>query len=59
MGKYSIEIAKPAQKELQAHYKTGNKSVIKKLERIFQELTEHPLTGIGKPEALKHEFTGY
>ncbi|HYK75806.1 MAG TPA: Txe/YoeB family addiction module toxin [Daejeonella sp.] len=25
---------------------------------MLDELTEHPLTGTGKPELLKHELTG-
>ena len=30
-----------------------------KLLTLFEELTEHPFTGTGKPESLKHEFSGY
>lgn len=58
MGKYSISIDKTAQKELQEHYKSGNKPLIKKIEQIFEELTEHPETGTGKPEILKYNLSG-
>ena len=59
MGKYSIELSKQARKELQAHYKSGNKATIKRIEVIFSELEEHPFTGSGKPEQLKYELSGY
>ena len=26
---------------------------------MLEELTEHPYSGIGKPEALKHQLKGY
>lgn len=26
---------------------------------MFRELTEHPFTGIGKPEPLKHQLKGF
>lgn len=41
MGKYFVEITSNAQKDLQKHYKSGNKSVIKKIEKILFQLTEH------------------
>lgn len=59
MGKYSIEIEHTARKELAAHYKTGDKKTIKRIERIFQELSETPFEGIGSPEPLKYELSGY
>lgn len=59
MGKYSIIIEKSAQKELQLHYKNGNKSSIKRIEQIILELSNHPETGIGNPERLKFDLSGY
>jgi len=59
MGKYFIEISSKARKELQVHYKSGNKSVIRKIEQIFQELSNTPYEGIGSPEALKYNMAGY
>jgi len=38
--------------------KKSETSVYKKLIRLLEELTEHPTTGIGKPEKLKHELGG-
>lgn len=38
MGRYTIEVLSRAKKELQLHYKSGNKTTIKRIERIFSEL---------------------
>ena len=59
MGKYFVEFDVNARKELKLHYKSGNKSTIKKIEKILLELTEHPFSGDGQPEELKHEMKGY
>ncbi len=59
MGKYSIVVEKTAQKELQAHYKSGDKASIKRIEIIFEELSEHPQKGTGRPEQLKFGLSGY
>lgn len=58
MGKYSVRVEKAAAKELEKLYKSGNKADISRIEKIFRELEEHPQTGIGKPEALKHDLGG-
>lgn len=59
MGKYFVEITSNAQKDLQKHYKSGNKSVIKKIEKILFQLAETPFSGEGKPGQLKHDYQGY
>ena len=59
MGKYSIEIASRARKELQLHYKSGNKADIRKIEQIFLELAETPYQGTRDPEQLKYRMSGY
>lgn len=59
MGKYTVEISSKARKELQYHYKSGNKSDIRKIEQIFLELSETPYKGTGNPEPLKYHFSGY
>lgn len=59
MGKYFVEFEHIARKDLQAHYKSGNKSTIKKIEKILLEPTENPFFGEGQPEELKHNFKGY
>nr|MBC7611956.1 Txe/YoeB family addiction module toxin [Pseudopedobacter sp.] len=52
-------IEKSVQKELKVHYQSGNKSTIKRIEQIILELANHPETGIGQPEKLKFDLSGY
>jgi toxin YoeB len=59
MGKYFIELEDIARKDLKSHYKSGNRSTIKKIEKILLELTENPFVGEGRPEELKHNLKGY
>lgn len=56
---YSVSISNEAKKDLQAHHKAGNKGTIKKIERILNELSEHPTFGIGSPEQLKGNLSGF
>lgn len=56
---YKIEILPQADKDIRTYQKAGNKAAIKKIQGILLELSIHPTTGIGKPEELKHELTGY
>jgi toxin YoeB len=55
---YQIDITKQAQEDIEAHRKAGNKVILKKINTLLEELTEHPFTGTGKPEALKYSLTG-
>ncbi|TDX09381.1 Txe/YoeB family addiction module toxin [Flavobacterium sp. S87F.05.LMB.W.Kidney.N] len=59
MGKYFVEFDDIARKDLKNHYKSGNKSTIKKIEKILLELTETPFFGEGQPEELKYSLNGY
>ncbi len=58
MGRYTVTLSDTAKKHLALHHRSGNKVIIKRIERIFVELGEHPFTGIGKPELLKHDLSG-
>ena len=58
MGKFRIEVETKAKKDFDKIYKSGNKSVIKKLSKIIKELSNHPHTGTGNPEQLKHNLAG-
>jgi toxin YoeB len=59
MGKYFVDITDQAKKQLAEILKSGDKAAIKKLQQIFIELSIHPASGVGKPEKLKFEFSGY
>jgi toxin YoeB len=59
MGKFRVQIEDTARYQLKKIYKSGDKATIKKIEKILLELEDHPKTGTGQPEALKHQLTGY
>ncbi|MDB5002459.1 MAG: addiction module toxin YoeB [Mucilaginibacter sp.] len=59
MGQFKLKIEELAQKHLKQHYRSGDKASIKKIEKILLELSETPYIGIGHPEALKYELTGF
>jgi toxin YoeB len=54
MGKYSVKITEEAREHLRKIYKSGNKAVIRKVEQLFVELSEHPYTGTGQPEQMRY-----
>lgn len=56
---YKLVITRDAEEDLVRHRKAGDKKALKRLARILDELREHPATGFGRPEQLKHEWTGY
>ncbi|MDR3286478.1 MAG: Txe/YoeB family addiction module toxin [Prevotellaceae bacterium] len=47
-----------AEKDLDYWNKT-NKSVIKKIELLLKSMQENPFAGIGHPEPLKENLSGY
>jgi toxin YoeB len=56
---YHLDFTDKAKADIATHKKSGNKAVLNKLLKLLEELAEHPFTGTGKPEALKHELAGY
>ena len=40
-------------------YKTGNQKLVFKVLDLIEEIQKTPITGKGKPEALKHDLSGY
>ncbi|MBS1529290.1 MAG: Txe/YoeB family addiction module toxin [Bacteroidetes bacterium] len=59
MGQFTVKIEELAEKHLRQHHKSGDKASIKKIERILLELSETPYTGVGNPEPLKYELSGF
>jgi toxin YoeB len=55
MKKYNIRYLDAAKKDILELNATGNKSLIRKLNKLLHELELHPETGTGKPEYLKYE----
>jgi len=54
-----IEFTFDAQKQLEEWKKSGNKQVQKKISELIASILNAPFTGIGKPEALKYNWTGF
>ncbi len=53
-----IILLEQAQKDIAYWKKSGNKAVMNKISVLLRDISEHPYTGIGKPEPLKYELTG-
>jgi toxin YoeB len=51
---FEIDFTDEALEDIEKLKKTGNRAVLKKVYTLIQELKEHPETGTGKPERLKH-----
>jgi toxin YoeB len=51
---YTIELTVDAIKDIEKFKKSGDKKVLIKIDKLLDELREHPKTGTGKPEQLKH-----
>ncbi len=47
-----------ADDDLDFWIKTGNKPVLKKIAQLTEAIMNTPYSGIGKPEALKHQLIG-
>ncbi len=48
-----------ALQQLQYWKKSGNKKVIEKIDSLLKEIQVTPFEGTGKPEPLKHHWSGY
>lgn len=56
---YIVIVEKPAQDHFEQIKRSGDKSSLKKLNKILEELEVNPKTGTGSPEQLKHQLSGY
>lgn len=59
MNRFILRISEQAKDDIREHKISGNKSALNKITLLLEELTQHPFTGIGKPEPLKHNLAGY
>lgn len=51
---YDIQYTGDADRDLERHRKSENKKLLQKIDALLTELREHPKTGTGRPELLKH-----
>lgn len=56
--KYTVIIQKLAQSHIQKILQSGDRSSLKKLQKILIELETSPTSGTGNPEPLKYGLSG-
>lgn len=56
---YQVQFTEKALQGIEKLKKSGNKSLLRKLKTLLDELTTHPYSGTGQPEQLKHDFVGF
>ena len=54
-----IKLLEQARIDLEYWKKTGNKVIMNKITALLKDISEHPYTGIGKPEPLKGDLSGW
>ncbi len=55
---YQLKLTRNALEDIEFLIRGGDKTVLKKLAKLLEELIEHPSTGTGHPEELKHNYSG-
>ena len=53
-----IIYSEQAQKDIDYWKKSGDKVIQKKIQQLLYSIEETPFSGVGKPEALKHNLSG-
>ena len=56
---YRIILTETAIAHYNAFVKSGNVKIINKIKLLLADIAQHPYTGIGKPEALKGNLSGF
>ncbi len=52
-------ITAQAEKEIKFFSQTGQKGILRKIEKLLTEIESTPFIGTGKPEPLKYYLAGY
>ena len=53
-----LRLTDTAKEDIRFFIKSGQTSVVKKIEKLLVSIQETPFSGIGKPEPLKHQYAG-
>ncbi|WPV00020.1 Txe/YoeB family addiction module toxin [Mucilaginibacter sp. cycad4] len=53
-----LVITDTAKEDIRFFLKSGQTSIVKKIEKLLVSIQSSPFIGIGKPEPLKYEFSG-
>ena len=56
---FSIELSKTARNDLEFWKKSGDKKILRRIIKLLRTIEQTPFEGLGKPEPLKHELSGY
>jgi len=59
MGRYFVVLTDTTKQQLVKIHKSGDKILIRRIERILTELSEHPFEGIGKLNNSNMNFPDY
>ncbi|MCF0071901.1 Txe/YoeB family addiction module toxin [Dyadobacter sp. CY261] len=54
-----IEFTPKALSQLTYWKQTGNETILKRIRILLESISQSPFAGIGKPEPLKHELSGF
>lgn len=54
-----IDFLGTALEDIEFWKKTGNKSVQVRITKLLESISRTPYSGIGKPEPLKYQLSGY
>lgn len=55
---YQIIFTQIAIDHLRFWHKSGQKSIMRRIEQLLESISIDPASGIGKPEMLRHEMAG-
>ena len=56
---YVLGFTDKAKEDVEVFKKSGDKIVLKKVNSLLEQILDTPFSGVGKPEALKYELSGY
>jgi len=56
---FNIEFTETAVEDYNFWKKTNNAKILNKIKSLLANMQQTPFTGIGQPEALKYELSGY
>jgi len=48
----------PHGREDYVHWQTADRAILKRLNRLIEDISRDPFVGIGKPEPLRHALAG-
>jgi len=53
-----LVITDTAKEDVRFFIKSGQLKIVKRIEKLLASIEETPFTGLGKPELLKHNYSG-